>query len=83
MDSIWNQTASLPRFPALKGEVRTGVLIIGGGLTGLLCAHYLQRAGIDCVIAEQGRICGGTTGCTTGHRPARLLLRQNAAAAGQ
>lgn len=65
MDSIWKQTVSLPHFPALKGDIQTQVLIIGGGLAGLLCAHYLKQAGVDCVIAEQGRICGGTTGGTT------------------
>ena len=59
------QTAKLPQFPALQGNVRTSVLVIGGGLTGLLCAHFLKQAGIDCIVAEAHRICGGTTGRTT------------------
>lgn len=38
MDSIWTKTVDLPKFPALQGEVKTDVLIIGGGMAGL----YLQ-----------------------------------------
>lgn len=38
MDSIWEENVQLPRFSALEGDLRTDVLIIGGGLAGLLCA---------------------------------------------
>ena len=41
------------------------MLIIGGGIAGLLCAHELRRAGLDCVLVESGKICGGVTGNTT------------------
>ena len=36
MESIWTKTASLPRFPPLEGDLKTDVLIIGGGITGIL-----------------------------------------------
>ena len=65
MDSIWRQDVELPRFRALEGSVRTDVLIIGGGLAGILCACLLQREGVDYLLAEGGRICGGNTGRTT------------------
>lgn len=61
MDSIWAQTADLPRFDPLDGDLRTDVLIVGGGLAGLLCAYRLTQAGVDCALAEADRICGGTT----------------------
>lgn len=66
IDSIWTRTARLPRFKGLEGDLKTDVLVIGGGLTGLLCAWMLKQAGVDCVLAEAERICGGTTGGTTG-----------------
>ncbi len=63
--SIWKQT-SLPEFDRLCGEEHTDVLVIGGGLCGVLCAHYLKEAGIDCILLEAGRIGQGTVGNTTG-----------------
>ena len=46
MDSIWKQTAELPRFAPLEGDLKTDVLVIGGGMAGLLCAYWLDRAGV-------------------------------------
>ena len=66
MDSIWEKTAEPPRFNQLEGDLRTDVLIVGGGLAGLLCAHKLARAGVDCALVEASRICGGTTKGMTG-----------------
>ena len=65
MDSIWTQTVKMPAFPALHTDVKTDVLIIGGGLAGLLCAYRLTQAGVDCILVEAERICGKTTGNTT------------------
>ena len=63
--SIWHEEVDLPHFPPLKGDVAVDVLIIGGGLAGLLCAYQLKQAGVDSLVLEAGRICGGTTGNTT------------------
>ena len=49
----------------LSKDLKTDVLIAGGGMTGLLCAHMLKQAGIDYALIEAERICGGVTGCTT------------------
>ena len=66
IDSIWTRTARLPRFKGLEGDLKTDVLVIGGGITGLLCTWMLKQAGVDCALVEAERICGGTTGGTTG-----------------
>ena len=65
MDSIWKRTAETPRFAPLDGDLKTDVLIVGGGLAGLLCAYWLNRAGVDCALVEADRLCGGVTGNTT------------------
>lgn len=65
MDSIWVKDVTMPRFPRLKQDLCTDVLIIGGGMAGLLCAERLTRAGVDCVLIEQNRLMGGVSGRTT------------------
>ena len=65
MDSIWTRTAQLPPFAPLPSDLRTDVLIIGGGLAGLLCAYKLSQAGVDYALVEADRICGGITKNTT------------------
>lgn len=64
MKSLWD-AFPMPSFPSLSGEIHTDVLVIGGGMAGLLCAHRLQNAGISCVVAEANRIAGGVTSNTT------------------
>ena len=63
--SIWEREVELPGFPALDGDKRTDVLIVGGGLAGILCAWHLKEAGISCMLLEADRIMGGTSGHTT------------------
>lgn len=65
MDSVWRTDTSLPRFRRLSGDIKTDVLVIGGGLTGLLCAHRLQEKGVECVVAEADVIMSGVSGYTT------------------
>lgn len=65
MDSIWTKSASLPQFRTLEGSVKTDVLIIGGGITGVLCAYFLQEKGVDYLLAEGSTICSGITKNTT------------------
>lgn len=65
MKPIWTEKVSLPRFESLAGSVKTDVLIIGGGLAGILCAYFLDKAGVDYLLVEGARICGGNTKGTT------------------
>ena len=64
-NTIWIQEQQIPEFPNLQGSRKTDVLIVGGGLAGLLCAWRLHQAGVDYLVIEAGRICGGTSGKTT------------------
>ena len=63
--SLWADTVVLPTFPQLQGDVKTDVLIIGGGMAGLLTAHAMAQSGVDYLLIEADTICGGVTGNTT------------------
>lgn len=65
MNSIWMDTSTKSNFDALVGDASTDVLIVGGGITGILCAYLLRQSGIDCLVAEADVICGGITKNTT------------------
>ncbi len=65
MISVWSKTAEKPCFEALKSDIKVDVLIIGGGITGILCAHALGSAGVNYALVEAGEICGGITKNTT------------------
>ena len=47
MSSLWTENIEMPEFPTLEKDIRTQVLIIGGGMAGVLCAYFLQQAGVD------------------------------------
>jgi len=64
-ESIWAATQPLPHFPALEQDIRTDVLVIGGGLAGILTAYQLTKSGVSCVLIEADRICQSVSGHTT------------------
>ena len=60
-----------PEYSRQRGEIRTRVAIVGGGLTGCACALSFTAAGIDTVLLEADRIGAGATARRAG------LLRQD------
>jgi glycine/D-amino acid oxidase-like deaminating enzyme len=65
MNSVWEQTSNHLSFECLKQDIKTEVLIIGGGMAGILCAYMLQQSSIPYVLAEAQTICSGVTKNTT------------------
>lgn len=65
MISLWEDTTKMPLFPKLDQDIKTDVLIIGGGMAGVLCAYMLNAAGVDYVLAEAESIGMGITKNTT------------------
>lgn len=53
---------SLDPFPALEGDVRADVCIIGAGYTGLSAALHLAQAGRRVVVLEAHRVGFGASG---------------------
>lgn len=65
MESVWSNGVNLPKFKTLNGDIKTDVLVIGGGMAGILTAYFLQQKGIKYALVEGGRICSGSTKNTT------------------
>ena len=65
MQSIWSQDTQIPPRPALEGDIKADVAVIGAGLAGCLTAYFLQREGVHTVVLEAGRIGSGQTKNTT------------------
>ena len=60
-----------PDYSRFRGETRTRVAIVGGGLTGCACAVSFASAGVDVILLEADRIGAGATASSPG------LLRQD------
>lgn len=65
MKSVWSDSAKLSEHKTLNGDLKTDVLIIGGGMAGILCAFFLQQKGINYVLVEANSIGCGITKNTT------------------
>lgn len=63
--SLWSDKTILPEFDPVTHDMKTDVLIIGGGICGLLCAYKLHNAGVNYILVEGNRIASGTTMNTT------------------
>lgn len=65
MESVWESTVKFKKREPMPGDFSTDVLIIGGGITGILCAYKLKQAGVSCRIVEAETLCSGITKNTT------------------
>ncbi len=53
--------------PSIAGDLRTDVVVIGGGYTGLSAALSLRAAGIDVAVVERDFAGAGASGRNAGH----------------
>ncbi len=63
--SLWQDENAIAKESIVKGNFKTDVLIIGGGISGILCAYFLKEAGVDCIIAEAKETFSGISENTT------------------
>ena len=52
-------------YPKLEKDLKTDVLILGGGISGALTAHHLVHEGIDCTLIDARTIGLGSTCAST------------------
>ena len=63
--SLWQEENTIAKESKRKGKIKTDVLIIGGGISGILCAYFLKKEGVDCLIAEAEKTFSGISSNTT------------------
>ena len=54
-----------PDYPQLNEDQRTEVVVVGGGITGALCAYMFTQAGLDTVVVDARSIGTGSTCAST------------------
>src|SRR5689334_13130658 len=53
------------RYPSLDKNISTEIVVIGGGISGVLTAWHLQKAGFRVVVVDQRHIGMGSTVAST------------------
>ncbi len=64
-ESYWIASTPKTDYPTLQDNVKTDILVVGGGITGITTAYLLQKEGFDVVIIDTSRIALSTSGHTT------------------
>src|SRR5688500_13120629 len=65
--SFWLESVHPITFSPLQENIRTEVVVVGGGIAGLSVAYCLVKAGKKVVVVEDGFIGSGESGRTTAH----------------
>ncbi len=65
VESYWIGSTPETDYPELNENIKTDILVVGGGITGLSTAYLLQKEGLDVVIIDANRIAHSTSGHTT------------------
>jgi len=66
-NTYWDQTVQEPiHFGRLEGPVETDVLIVGGGISGSLCAYVLSSHGLAVTVVDKNEIGKGSSVANTG-----------------
>ena len=63
--TYWNETAAVPSFPTLSGDLDVDIAIIGGGIVGITTARMLKDQGLTVAVIEARRVGQQVTGKST------------------
>ncbi|WP_245851120.1 NAD(P)/FAD-dependent oxidoreductase [Paenibacillus herberti] len=64
---FWPLTMThVEEYPALQGQEKVQVAIIGGGMSGISCGLVLARSGISACVIEREKVAGASTSANTG-----------------
>lgn len=66
MYSYWLKDSKKKKYPTLKSNIDTDILIIGGGINGISIAYELSKYDYNIALVEQNELYHATTGYTTG-----------------
>ncbi|MDO5604086.1 MAG: FAD-dependent oxidoreductase [Paracoccus sp. (in: a-proteobacteria)] len=81
--TLWHDRVALPDRPALTGAAEAGVVVIGGGFTGLSAAATLAEGGMGVTVLEAAGLAHSASGRNAGFvvpnfskaDPAQVLAR--------
>jgi glycine/D-amino acid oxidase-like deaminating enzyme/nitrite reductase/ring-hydroxylating ferredoxin subunit len=65
--SYWLDTTEPLKYEPLNKDIKTDVVIVGGGIAGISVAYSLMQSGKKVVVVEDGNIGSGETGRTSAH----------------
>lgn len=65
--SYWLDSIEPVKFAPLTTNIKTEIVVVGGGISGLSVAYCLAKAGRMVVVVEDGFIGSGESGRTTAH----------------
>jgi glycine/D-amino acid oxidase-like deaminating enzyme/nitrite reductase/ring-hydroxylating ferredoxin subunit len=63
----WFDSATCPKFRPLGRSMTVDVLVVGAGVTGIMTAYLLKKAGLRVALVERRRMACGDSGHTTAH----------------
>lgn len=64
---LWRKTATVrSAAPALRGDLKTDVLVVGGGFTGMAAALGARDSGVDVILLESNEIGSAASGRNNG-----------------
>ena len=64
--SIWLTNIVKDKYMSLTKDIECDTLIIGGGITGLSCAYFMQPTSQKIILVESNKIASGATSKSTG-----------------
>ena len=62
---LQKQNLAFKAYPTLSQDIACDVAIVGGGLSGLLCAYWLNKNGVKATVFESRSIASATTSKST------------------
>ncbi|MEI5905913.1 FAD-dependent oxidoreductase [Bacillus spongiae] len=64
---LWTETmTNIPTYECLDHDIECDVLIIGGGMSGAICAYYLSQTSLRVVLVDKRKMALGSTAANTG-----------------
>lgn len=63
--SYWQKTTQKKEFPKLNQDIKTDILIIGGGLSGVMLAYQLRNSHFQVTVIDKDNLGSHTSGHTT------------------
>lgn len=63
---FWTEGTTKFQYPMLTENIKCDVLIIGGGVSGAICAYFLSMSGMKVVVVDKREIGMGSSSANTG-----------------